>query len=469
MELLLVFSSTQQRRSEQYIYTLEKTMNGGSAVSQEKIGFVAHFPFDQFQAIYIEATEDLTMEQISSRFDFSQKSKIGKRCLPDGSLGNSRVARRRRQSDSCTRTTRSTKKILALSLEDIVVGDLIGRGGFSEVHELSGLHRQARRALKCSTSTDSKGFVIKYLRKNLTESGPKLFKRASRDLINEAAFLAKLDHPNILKPRAFVSTGTMRSWLQAYDSFGLIMERLDFTLREKIAQWKTEQREAPMKDASFTVDRLCYALEVAEALEYVHERRLVYRDLSPRNIGFKNNSVQLFDFGLCRKLPSRSQACGDDDRYLMTYAGTARYLAPEVHMRKGYNRKADVYSWAVVCYEMMSFKEPYEGMDREELFAEVCCEGYRPCMDDLPRNDDLEDLLHQSWCESLEDRLSMKEVCEVLEEIIAFTDPESDERPSSAIYEDINDESESTCSTLSVDSWLSNDVDSLSKRKQQSE
>lgn len=339
-----------------------------------------------------------------------------------------------------------------------MVGKLIGEGGFSEVRELTGFNRQARRALKCSS--DTSGFVIKHLRKDLSAKGRQRFARASRDLINEAAFMARLNHPNILKPRAFVSTGACTGGLQAHDSFGMIVERLDSTLREKLTLWKTEEREAPIKDASFTVERLCAALEIAEALEYVHDRRLIYRDLSPRNIGFKNNSIRLFDFGLCRKLPSRSQAFGADDRYLMTYAGTARYVAPEVFMRQGYNQKADVYSWAIVCYEMMSLEEPYKGMDRTEHYTEVCCEGFRPCMDDLPRNEDLEDLLHQSWCESLNNRLSMKDVCEVMEEIIAFTDPETN-YDSSPIYEDFDviDESESTCSTLSVDSWLSDDGD----------
>jgi serine/threonine protein kinase len=299
----------------------------------------------------------------------------------------------------------------------------------------------------------SQGFVIKHLRKEFSSAGSKVLIKASRELINEAAFLARLDHPHILKPRACVSTGTLSD-----DSFGLILDRLDCTLLEKIDQWKFEQRDQPMKDSIILVDRLCYALEIAEALEYVHDRRLIYRDLSPRNIGFKNNSIQLFDFGLCRELPSRSLAFGTEEIYHMTYAGTARYLAPEVHRRKGYNLKADVYSWAIVCYEMISLIKPYEGMDRREHYTEVCCEGVRPCMDDLPRSEDLEELLHQTWCETLRDRLSMKEVCEVLEEIIASTDPETREAHSpidEELY--VDDESESTGSTLSVDSWLSDD------------
>jgi serine/threonine protein kinase len=373
--------------------------------------------------LFKETNKHLIMEQRTSTYGHSPKSESGRR----------------------------VKRIPALNREDVVVGGLIGKGSFSEVHELTGFNCQARCALECSMC--SQGFVIKHLRKEFSSAGSKVLIKASRELINEAAFLARLDHPHILKPRACVSTGTLSD-----DSFGLILDRLDCTLLEKIDQWKFEQRDQPMKDSIILVDRLCYALEIAEALEYVHDRRLIYRDLSPRNIGFKNNSIQLFDFGLCRELPSRSLAFGTEEIYHMTYAGTARYLAPEVHRRKGYNLKADVYSWAIVCYEMISLIKPYEGMDRREHYTEVCCEGVRPCMDDLPRSEDLEELLHQTWCESLRDRLSMKEVCEVLEEIIASTDPETREAHSpidEELY--VDDESESTGSTLSVDSWLSDD------------
>ncbi|KAL3934451.1 MAG: hypothetical protein SGBAC_009840 [Bacillariaceae sp.] len=360
--------------------------------------------------------------------------------------------------------TKSTKRIPALDLNDIKIGSRIGKGSFTKVHALSSICRGARKAMERSQKdyeSSSHQYVIKRLRVSASSAGKAAQKKAFHQLVGEATLLAQLDHPQIAKLRAFISTGgdnTQRSASrEIQNGFALIVDRWDCTLREKIDQW-TMESDSLNADATFVSERLCYALELAEVLDYLHCRRLIYRDLSPRNIGFKDGSIQLFDFGLCRKLPSKSKAFGPDKCYNMTYAGTARYLAPEVHRRSGYNRKADVYSWAIVCYEMMSLTEPYYGMSREEHFAEVCDEGFRPCMDDLPSCPALEDLLHQTWCDSITQRLTMKKVCAALEDIVSSIDPETStlDMDDDDSYDDKND-SQSTFSTLSDYSWLTDD------------
>ncbi|CAJ1962064.1 unnamed protein product [Cylindrotheca closterium] len=381
-----------------------------------------------------------------------------------------------------TNNNNRAKRIPALDLNDIKIGSRIGKGSFTKVHALSSISKSARKAmLERSQKQDSDNnngngnngngngngngnnnhqFVIKRLRVSASSAGETALHKAFHQLIGEANLLAQLDHPQIARLRAFISTKGGNT--NAQNGFALIVDRWDCTLREKIHHW-TVRSDTPNDDATFVSERLCYALELAEALEYLHHRRLIYRDLSPRNIGFKDGSVQLFDFGLCRQLPSKSKATGPDRTYHMTYAGTARYLAPEVHRRTGYNRKADVYSWAMVCYEMMSLTEPYYGMSREEHFAEVCDEGFRPCMDDLPSCSELEDLLHQTWCDNISQRLTMKKVCAALEDIVSSIDPETSTLVSGGDddeyeYDDKHD-SHSTFSTLSDYSWLTDDHD----------
>jgi len=378
-----------------------------------------------------------------------------------------------------------TKRIPALNLDDIKIGSRLGKGSFTKVHALSSISRGARKAMERSRKDHDRSdphhqYVIKRLRVSASAAGEKVLKVAFHQLIGEATLLAQLDHPQIARLRAFISTGGSSSGgadktanRECPNGFALIVDRWDCTLREKIDHWtKSSTSFCPdssnnsnftlmNEDATFVSERLCYALELAEAVEYLHHRRLIYRDLAPRNIGFKDGSVQLFDFGLCRRLPSKSKAFGPDKCYKMTYAGTARYLAPEVHRRSGYNRKADVYSWAIICYEMMSLTEPYYGMSREEHFAEVCDEGFRPCMDDLPSCTDLEDLLHQAWCDDISERLTMKKVCAALEDIVSSIDPETSTLVSDGEYDDKNEDSESTFSTLSDYSWLTTDDDSM--------
>ena len=73
----------------------------------------------------------------------------------------------------------------------------------------------------------------------------------------------------------------------------------------------------------------------------------------------------------------------------------------------------------------MALTEPYQGMSREDYSIEVCEEGFRPCMDDLCYCPPLENLLHQTWCDDIDTRLTMKKVCATLEDIVASIDPET--------------------------------------------
>jgi len=160
-------------------------------------------------------------------------------------------------------------------------------------------------------------YAIKCLKPELLESStPKAFLEAATDLVVEARYLTRLNHPNILKVR-----GIAKGWESAfengeYDSFFILMDRLEETLSKRIRRWR--HGEFPKEN---TLERkLHVALQIASALEYLHERRLVLRDIKPNNIGIlKNKSneddsldrIQLFDFGFCRELPIVQQGRHD--------------------------------------------------------------------------------------------------------------------------------------------------------------
>ena len=96
-----------------------------------------------------------------------------------------------------------------------------------------------------------------------------------------------------------------------------------------------------------------YIMELVLALECLHKHNMVYRDLKPENILLdEKGHVKLTDFGLSKMLE------GDDDK-AYTICGTPQYLAPEVLLKKGYDKAVDWWSLGCVMFEMLAGKIPY--------------------------------------------------------------------------------------------------------------
>ena len=96
-----------------------------------------------------------------------------------------------------------------------------------------------------------------------------------------------------------------------------------------------------------------YILELVLALEFLHKKNMVYRDLKPENILLDDKGhVKLTDFGLSKILEDESDKA-------FTICGTPQYLAPEVLLKKGYNKVVDWWSLGCVMYEMLSGRLPF--------------------------------------------------------------------------------------------------------------
>jgi eukaryotic-like serine/threonine-protein kinase len=177
----------------------------------------------------------------------------------------------------------------------------------------------------------------------------------------EAQVLASLNHPHIAAIYGFEDSSGVSA---------LVMELVEGpTLAERI-----HSGLIPV-DESLTIAR-----QIADALECAHEKGIVHRDLKPANIKLNAaDSVKVLDFGLAKAL--QDDASGTDLQNSPTLTvgstkagvilGTAAYMSPEQAKGKSADRRADIWSFGVVLYEMLTGKQAFGGETISDSLASV--------------------------------------------------------------------------------------------------
>ena len=204
----------------------------------------------------------------------------------------------------------------------------IGKGGMGEVYQ----------------ATDTKlgrDVAIKVLPEEFARDADRVarFQR-------EAKLLASLNHPNI---------AAIHGLEEANGTHFLVMELIEGqTLADRI-----KSGSVPVEEA------LKLALQIAEALEAAHEKGVIHRDLKPANIKVTpDRKVKVLDFGLAKAFageqadlnlsnsPTLSQAATIQGVIL----GTAAYMSPEQARGKEVDKRADIWAFGVVFFEMLTGK-----------------------------------------------------------------------------------------------------------------
>ncbi|CAM9125799.1 unnamed protein product, partial [Ectocarpus fasciculatus] len=121
------------------------------------------------------------------------------------------------------------------------------------------------------------------------------------------------------------------------------------------------------KVGRFPEDRAkLYAAEIALALEYIHKKGIIYRDLKPENVLLDNDgNVRLTDFGLSK------EGVSDHSSGANSFCGTPEYIAPEVLLRQGHGRAVDWWSLGALLFEMICGLPPFYSKNRETMFQKI--------------------------------------------------------------------------------------------------
>ena len=188
-------------------------------------------------------------------------------------------------------------------------------------------------------------------------------------LEREARTLAALNHPNIAAIYGLEESPGLRA---------LVMELVEGeTLAEHIHGASGGGAKCLSPEGALPI-----AKQIAEALEYAHERGVIHRDLKPANVKITpEGTVKVLDFGLAKVLSDQDSMAPSTPANSPTLSvmatqagmilGTAAYMAPEQAKGKQVDRRADIWAFGCVLFEMLSGKKPFEGETISDLLAAV--------------------------------------------------------------------------------------------------
>ncbi|KYQ96811.1 putative protein serine/threonine kinase [Tieghemostelium lacteum] len=214
----------------------------------------------------------------------------------------------------------TTIKVVSDVKKKVKFGDLVGKGAFGKIYEAQ--YEKKKVAIK----------VVPY-------SNPK----EQHAVLTEIGFLSKCKHPNILQYK--------HSVLYNSDLF-LITEFLQGgTLEQAVASphvWKESQIGYIGK-------------EILKAIEYLHDRKLIHRDLKSANIMITvNGEIKIIDFGLCASVEKGSQH---------HMVGSPYWMAPEMVRGENISYPCDIWSFGICMLELLNKKPPHRESRLKAMFT----------------------------------------------------------------------------------------------------
>jgi len=220
-----------------------------------------------------------------------------------------------------------------VDFEDLKPLRVIGKGSFGSVRLVE--HKMLRCSHFCKAAQEQRDTLppLRYALKRVQKRGGKVDELLAR----ECVLLNEMDHPLILQlVRTFEN-----------DTHTYILTEL-LTGGELLAALDHIGRPLTHSEAQF------YAGSLILVLDFLQDRRVVFRDLKPENVMLDGQGyIKLIDFGTAKKLAA------DSDARTFTIIGSYHFMAPEVSKGRGYGTEVDIWSLGIMIYEFVCGRLPF--------------------------------------------------------------------------------------------------------------
>ena len=215
-------------------------------------------------------------------------------------------------------------------------GKFLGKGGFAKCYEMK---RMDNGRLFAAKIFDKKGL----------SNG-----RSKKKLINEIKIHKKLNNPNIVGFEKF---------FEDKDNVYILLELCSNQTLNELVKRRKRLGELEVQ---------CYSLQIIRALKYIHNHRIIHRDLKLGNLFLTSKlELKLGDFGLAAKLEY-------DGQRRKTVCGTPNYVAPEILEKKnGHSYEVDIWSLGVVIYTMLFGVPPFDANDEKIICKKIKMNSYK--------------------------------------------------------------------------------------------
>lgn len=317
--------------------------------------------------------------------------------------------------------------------KQLFVGPRIGEGAHAKVYE--GKYRNQNVAIKIVHRGETPEEVIK---------------REER-FLREVAMLSRVQHKNLVK---FI--GACKEPVMVVVTELL----LGGSLRKYMVNLRPQSLDPRVA--------VGFALDISRAMECLHSHGIIHRDLKPENmlLTADHRTVKLVDLGLAREETLTEMMTAE--------TGTYRWMAPELYStvtlrhgeKKHYNHKVDVYSFAIVLWELLHNRLPFEGMSNLQAAYAAAFKNARPSADGLP--DELALILTSCWREDPNTRPNFSQIVQMLLHYLSALSPVESAAPQRVFSSEnmvLPPESPGTSSLMAIRDDMGDTPKSLSEHK----